>query len=273
MLPTTVGVLAPTESKTAAARRARSELASPTSSTVAPRSAFNWAGVPSAMTWPWSTTAMRCARVSASSRYCVVRSTLVPLAHEVVDHGPHIHAAVGIEPGGGLVEEQHLRSRHQGGGDVQSAPHTTGVGLERPVTGVGETELVEQLDGALGHHGPLEVVQAPDHGEVLAAGEVLVHGRVLAGQADDGPDALGLLHDVVPEDEASPGVGGEDRGQDTDRGGLAGAVGTEQAEDGALLDGEAHSVEGAHLPTEGLAQFVCLDGIGHRGVSLLGCDV
>ena len=45
-----------------------------------PKLAFNSAGVPSAITRPWSTTMMLRARRSASSRYCVVSRTVVPPA-------------------------------------------------------------------------------------------------------------------------------------------------------------------------------------------------
>ena len=70
-------------------------------------------------------------------------------------------------------------------------------------------------------------------------------------------------HDVVARGRSPPGVGAQDGGEDAHRRGLAGPVGAEQAEDGALLDGEAHAVEGAHLPAEGLVQVVGLDGVGH----------
>ena len=120
-----------------------------------------------------------------------------------------------------------------------------------------------------GHGGAIHVVEAPDHGEVLPAGEVLVHRRVLAGQSDERPDLIGLGDHVVPEDTAGAPVGGEDGGEDADGRRLAGAVGPQQAEDGALLDREAHAVEGAHVTAEGLSQIVGLDGVGHGEASLL----
>jgi hypothetical protein len=46
----------------------------------APTDDFSSPGVPSAMTLPWSITAIRPASRSASSRYCVVSRTVVPLA-------------------------------------------------------------------------------------------------------------------------------------------------------------------------------------------------
>ncbi len=185
-----------------AARLASCASARPTSSTVAPRSDLSWVG-------------------SALGDHAAVvdHGDLVgegvgllevlrgeqdarALLDEVLDHRPQVDPTLGIEPGGGLVEEQHLGSCYQRGGDVEAPTHAAGVGLEGPVTGVGEPELLEQLDGPCGDDGAVQMVEAPDHGEVLPTREVLVHRRVLTGQSDQGPDLLGLGHHVVPEDVA-----------------------------------------------------------------------
>ena len=89
--------------------------------------------VPSAMTWPWSTTTIRSASRSASSRYCVVSSRLVPAGHQLADHAPHVVAAARVQPGGRLVQEQHLRVGDQRTGQVEPAAHAAGVGLDRAV--------------------------------------------------------------------------------------------------------------------------------------------
>ena len=61
-----------------------------TSTRSPPTRAFSSSAVPSAMTRPWSMTAMRSARRSASSRYCVVSSTVVPVGDEVLDRLPQL---------------------------------------------------------------------------------------------------------------------------------------------------------------------------------------
>ena len=75
----TCGAPCPRAPSTAAAR---SSPFSPTvtSSTVAPTRSLSWSGVPSATTLPASSSAMRSASWSASSRYCEVSRTVVPLA-------------------------------------------------------------------------------------------------------------------------------------------------------------------------------------------------
>ena len=80
-----------------------------------PTWAFSSSAVPWAMIRPASTTAMRSASWSASSRYCVVSSSVVPPRTSVVDHVPHVQPAARVEPGGRLVEEQHRRPGDQAG--------------------------------------------------------------------------------------------------------------------------------------------------------------
>jgi len=69
-----------------------------------------------------------------------------------------------------------------------------------------------------------EVVQAADHLEVLEAGQVLVDGRVLAGEPDLGAQLGRVAHGVQPHDPRAAGVGLEERREDPHRGGLAGPV-------------------------------------------------
>ena len=58
-----------------------------------PTEAFSSPGVPSAITRPWSMTAIRSASWSASSRYCVQSRTVVPVRDERADDVPDLVAA------------------------------------------------------------------------------------------------------------------------------------------------------------------------------------
>ena len=103
---------------------------------------------------------------------------------QLADHGPQVAAAARVESCRRLVEEQHRRAGDECTGEVEPATHATRVRLRRPVAGVGEVELLEQLACPDPESAGAEVVQAPDHVEVLEPGEVLVDGGVLAGDAD-----------------------------------------------------------------------------------------
>ena len=68
------------------------------------------------------------------------------------------------------------------------------------------------------------------------AGEQLVDGRNLAGEAHAATDGVGLGEDVVTGDAAGAAGGHAQRGEHAHGGGLAGAVRPEQAEHGALRE-------------------------------------
>ena len=72
----------------------------------------------------------------------------------------------------------------------------------------------------------------------------VVDRRVLRGDANRATDCVGLLDDVVPGDACCPAVRPGERGQDAYRGGLAGAVWAEHAEDRAGGDPEIEPAQG-----------------------------
>ena len=191
-------VASPSRSRlmTSAALAMSSRLWTTTSTRAPPRSDLSSSAVPRAMILPWSTTAIESASSSASSRYCVVSSRVVPsrTRPRMTSHMPE--PAARVEPGRRLVEEQQLRPADQRAAEVEPAAHAARVGLDDAVAGVGQLELLEQLVGPALGLGLRQLVQPPEHDQVLAAGQVLVDGRVLAGQADDRAELLGLLDDV-----------------------------------------------------------------------------
>ena len=67
------------------------------------------------------------------------------LRDAALDRLPEREPAARVEPGGRLVEEQHRRAEHERGGEVEPAAHAAGVGLRRPLGGLGELEALEQL--------------------------------------------------------------------------------------------------------------------------------
>ena len=111
-----------------------------------------------------------------------------------------------------------------------------------------------------------ELVEPAEHPQVLATREILVDRRVLAREADQRADPVGLLDDVEAGDARAPAIRLEQGGEDPYRRRLAGAVGPEQAEDRAFLDGQVHAVEGADLMLPGavdLDEALRVDREGH----------
>ena len=111
----------------------------------APTDALSSPGVPSAMTRPWSMTAMRSASWSASSRYCVVSSTVVPSATSARTMSHTWLRLRGSRPVVGSSRNSRSGVYDDAGGDVEAAAHAAGVVLHLPVGGVGQAERVEQL--------------------------------------------------------------------------------------------------------------------------------
>ncbi len=188
------------------------------------------------------------------------------LGGEGLDHAPHVRPAGRVEPCGRLVEEQHSRVGHERGGDVETAAHSPGIGLGRPVSRFAEAELPEQRGRPLPHVSFRHVVQPCDHPEVLSAREVLVDRGELSGEPDQPANDFGLFPDVVPEHPRPAAVGGEHGREDPDNCGLAGPVRPQEPEYLARLHPEADAVERPHGVAEGLVQILQLDGERHTGL-------
>ena len=112
------------------------------------------------------------------------------------------------------------------------------------------------------------MVEAADHLQVLEAGQVLVDGRVLAREPDVLANLGRVADDVEARDPRRALVGVEQRGQDPDRGRLAGAVRAEQPEDAARLDAQIDAAKGLDVAVA-LVEAAGLDGWIGRHASTL----
>jgi hypothetical protein len=154
------------------------------------------------------------------------------LGDQLADHLPQLAAALQVQSGGRLVQEQHGWPRHQRGGHVEAAAHPARVGPHRPVGRVLEAEPPQQLAGANADLAAGHLGEPADQPKVLLAGQVGVDRRVLAGEADPEADGDGVADDVDAQHLGPAAIGPQDGRQDADDGGLPGAVGAEQTEHG-----------------------------------------
>ena len=120
------------------------------------------------------------------------------VSHEVAQRLPERLAAEGVEPGRGLVEEQHPGRCDEACREVEPATHPARVGLDEPVSRVGKAELVEQGVGASTGGALRQTVQAADQLEVEPAVEQAVDRRLLGGDADRATYCARLGDDVEP---------------------------------------------------------------------------
>ncbi len=121
-----------------------------------PMSDLSSAEVPSAMTEPWSITTIRSASSSASSRYCVVSSTVVPSATSSRVISQRLSRLAGSSPVVGSSRNRTRGSSHETHCKVRPTTHAARIGAEFTIAGVGQFEPFEQLvrssgGASLGH--------------------------------------------------------------------------------------------------------------------------
>ena len=227
-----------------------------------PTDALSWPGVPSAMTLPWSMTAIRSASWSASSRYCVHSSTVVPSADERADDVPDLVARARVQAGRRLVEEHQLGRDDDARGDVEPAPHAARVVLDEPARppprGRRPRAARRRARCAACAAKPSSRPSRTRFSRPVRSSSTDASWPVRLTSA---ADRVGLADDVVAEHARAAGVGAQQRGEHADRRRLAGAVGAEHAVDRAARDGEVDAVDRARL-AERLDEAGGLDGRG-----------
>ena len=190
-----------------------------------PSRSLSSAEVPSAITRPAPMTVIRSASWSASSRYCVVSSTVVPSATTCADRRPHLAAAPRVEAGGRLVEEEHARPADQAGRDVEPAAHAAGV--RRDLAAAGVREPVRRRAARRPGRGPRRS-RGRAGGRAAPGSPGRAAPRRGRGTARPGRwpprTAAAVAAYVVPGDADLALVAAGERGEGADRGGLAGAV-------------------------------------------------
>src|SRR3990170_3687446 len=170
------------------------------------------------------------------------------------------------EPEGGLVEQQHLRARHEAAPDGQhlllAARH--GAGELPPPAGENRKERQHPVQPVADPRGlaaedegaDLEVLQHGHGGEhetpLGDIGEAAAHAAV-SRLVSDGP----RLH----EDLALPRT--EETHERLERGGLAGAVGPDDARDGPAPDGQVHAANDGDLVVARDEPPRLEDGVAH----------
>ncbi len=120
----------------------------------------------------------------------------MPLATRLSMTSQSASRARGVEPGGRFVQEQHFRLGHERSREIETPAHATRVALHGTISRLDQIELFEQFTGARLTAFAPEVVEPPDHLEVLETGEVLVDRRILPGRADPGSEHPRVVDDV-----------------------------------------------------------------------------
>ena len=165
----------------------------------------------------------------------------------------------GVAPGGGvqprrqLVEHRDLRVADERQRDREPLALAAGELGERAVLQPVEPQRGRQL-ARVGRR----AVEGREQVERLADAQPVGQLGLLELRAEELAQRGGVRRGVVPEDADGPAVALPEPLDALDGGGLAGAVGAEDPEDLALLDGERHVLDG-HVLSVALVQVVDLD--------------
>ena len=188
----------------------------------------------------------------------MVSTTVVPTRRSPRSGCPAVGAGLGVEPGGGFVEEQQLRVGGQGDREVEPAALPTGQRRDADVTAVGEVDPVE-----LGVDGP--VGQLPVAGDAVPQVQELAWGQ-LVGECEfleDHADVCGQGAAVVvrvPAQHADPPPVGATTSLEHLHGrGLSRSVGAEHGQQLALPGPKVDTADGFEVAVAA-AQSLDLDG-------------
>jgi hypothetical protein len=180
------------------------------------------------------------------------------LAGERADQGPDLGDLPGVEADGGLVEDEHIRVPEQRLREADALPVALRQLADHPVAHVRD-------EAAVHHVGDPPPARAAPHPfdlrhevEVGRHRQVRVEGRVLGQVSDAAPHLERLGEDVEARHTRRARAGRHEAREDLHRGGLAGAVRAEKADDAALVDAEGHAVDRGDRPVV-LGKLIDLD--------------
>ena len=174
---------------------------------------------------------------------------------------PERRAALDVEAGRGLVQEQDPGAVDEGQREVEPALHATRVAADPAVGRLPQPHPGEQLVAPLRSLWLREPVQSALEPHVLAAREVGVERRLLERRADRVAHRGPLANDVVAGDPRGPGGGGQERGQHVHGGRLAGAVRAQEAVDLARPHLEVDAVDRPRAVLEFADEALDLDAL------------
>ena len=143
---------------------------------------------------------------------------------------PHQVAGLGVQPGGGLVEQQQLGVVDQGPGQREPALHAAREFAGARIGLVREGGEIEQGGNAWAQRLGVQAEVAPVDQQVLRTGEVGVQGVHLADHPQLLLDPQRVARHLVSEGLDGPGVGCRESEAHADGGGFARAIGADHAQ-------------------------------------------
>ena len=183
---------------------------------------------------------------------------------------PDAGAALRIEAGSRLVEEQQFRRIDHAGCEIEDSPLPAGIGFRLAVGEMDDPEPVDQLVDAPRRVGLAHAIELGMKHEVLAAGRNRLHAALLPDIADAFADFARLAREIEAGNHGFSARWQQQRTQYPHGCRLAGAVGSEQPENLAFSHVKidpAHRLHGPAARLEHFAQHFGVDDGSRHGKS------
>src|SRR5262249_23800529 len=171
----------------------------------------------------------------------------IALVTQLLEQLPDHAAALGIETGGGLVEEEDARPVDESASDLETAAHAARISPRRLVAPIPPADRLQQLARALAALLLRHFVEAAVEIQALPCRQIAVHRVGLRNDADLVAHLVGVFRHVVAHDERAPRGRPDERREHADERALAGAVRSQDAEDLVALDLEDEIVVGREV--------------------------
>ena len=143
---------------------------------------------------------------------------------------PQIAARPGVEAGGGLIEQQDAGIMEQAFSQFDATLHSAGERFDSLFGAVGEAYASKNFADAFLQRGSAQAVEVALMPQVFVRSQLRVDALRLKHDANLTAEAGGILSGIASHDHRATGGWDHQRREDSKEGGLAAAVGAEQAE-------------------------------------------
>ena len=163
-----------------------------------------------------------------------------------------------VEADRGLVEHQHVGPVQNGGREPDALLVPLGERVDDFARDVLQKTVGEDLPDRLLGFGAAQAFEPRSVSEILGDPHLGIERDVLRQVPDVAADVHRIFEEVVPGNPHPPGRRRQKAGDHPDRRGLAGAVGTQHADDLTVIDGEGDRVDRREVAV-GARQILYLD--------------
>src|SRR5579863_206900 len=180
------------------------------------------------------------------------------LAREAADELANFVNLPRVEADGRLVEHEYGRIMNQGLGEPDALAIALGELPADAMSHLGEAADVDHVSGGVLDLGAADAAQLGDEFQIALDAHIGIERRVFRQVADQAAGFERIGEDVEAVDEHGAGSRRHKAGDDAHRGGFAGAVGSEKAQNLAAFGAKGDPFDGEEIAV-GLAQVLDVD--------------